>query len=77
MLAQDTGQPLEIRAPVRSVQRKEWLRGIAQRVRDCQADSPVAHIESENSWRGFGVVLRLASRNLGMGAIILHPFEST
>ena len=45
VLAQDAGDGLHVGAVVRPVQRKERLRGVAQRVGDGDADAPVAHIE--------------------------------
>jgi hypothetical protein len=80
MLAQDTGQPLEISAPVRPMQCKQRLRRIAQRVGDGQPDPPVAHIEPQNPRRNFPVHRRLSGKratgNLGMDRIFLHCFES-
>ncbi len=40
------------------MERKQWLRGIAERVRDSQPDTPVSNVKTEDAWNESAFPLR-------------------
>jgi hypothetical protein len=70
VLAQDTGDGLQVRAAGGAVQGEQRLRGVAQRVGDGDADAPVAYVEGDDAAdQGAGLVFR----GIGFSGVRVWP----
>lgn len=64
VLAQEASDGFQVGTKIRAVQRKQRLRGHAERVRDGQADALITNIQSESAegWHTLRIVHRLCAR---------------